>query len=157
MSTHTHTFIIILHLLFHPSYLLGIFSGNLNTHTYPQMRRSIDCEAQRTKTNGYKAHTCFNFPFLQNGSLSLSPAVSFSFTLHSVGRSISFFAYYWANACLCHFMLCLQLGLIHLKKYGKRERDESERERHMWKETWPLTSIDGNSQTHTYSMCISWL
>lgn len=105
---HTHTFIIILHLLFHPSYLLGIFSGNLNTHTYPQMRRSIDCEAQRTKTNGYKAHTCFNFPFLQNGSLSLSLPQSHSrfLSILSVDRyrslpTIELMHVYATLCCVC--------------------------------------------------------
>lgn len=91
---------------------------------------------ETTKTNGYKAHTCFNFLFLQK--FSFLPArllfrfpffrcrrrrfhymflhFSLSF-IRSLSWMISLFVCvlldYWANACLCHFILCLHLGSEH--------------------------------------------
>lgn len=146
-----HTFIIILHLLFHPLYLLGIVS-EISTHIHIKAGMCGANERARAnrltvrrydnKTNGYKAHTCFNFLFLQKFfslllfffTLSNSLVHSFSLLFHLFDSTYVFLhlclvcllfslslgwyrlfgaLLYSPNACLCHFILCLHLGSEH--------------------------------------------
>lgn len=116
-----------------------------------------------TKTNGYKAHTCFNFPPLQNASILCVSSFLFP------NYTIELMHVYATLFCVCIWAQDIEIQNTpnendeneskngwrapEEKKMRKPYKTRTEQNR-TEKKTWPLTSIDSNFQTHTYSICV---
>lgn len=104
--THTHTFIIILHLLFHPSYLLGIFSGNLNTHTHTHRWGDLLTVRRSEQKQTDIKHTRVSIFLSCKMALSLPQSHSRFLSILSVDRyrslpTIELMHVYATSCCVC--------------------------------------------------------